>query len=64
MPLRKQLSEGYLLNNKFDEAKSNEFRDIIKHMNESGNQEDLANKIKGEQIQLSMKKTFFIFGFR
>ena len=58
MPLRKQLSVGYLKNNKFDDAKSNEFREIITKMNESGNQEKLADKIKGDQIQLSITILF------
>ena len=60
MPLRKQLSVGYLKNNKFDDAKSNEFREIITKMNESGNQEKLADKIKGDQIQLSKTILFYL----
>ena len=62
MPLRKQLSVGYLKNNKFDDAKSNEFREIITKMNESGNQEKLADKIKGDQIQLSITILFSFLG--
>ena len=60
MPLRKQLSVGYLKNNKFDDAKSDEFRKIIKNMNESGNQDQLAKKIEGDKIQLSITILFYL----